>query len=99
MISSASIPLLRKATVDAGVEAGAFSIGSSTSGWRSRRVIVALRYGRGTSMTKFLASVRDVSEAEIALAAGADIIDLKEPARGALGAVEPAIIAAAVRRI
>jgi dihydroneopterin aldolase len=38
-------------------------------------------------MTLFLASVRDAAEAEIALAAGADIIDLKEPANGALGAV------------
>lgn len=39
-------------------------------------------------MTLFLASVRDEAEAEIALHADADIIDLKEPARGALGAVE-----------
>jgi dihydroneopterin aldolase len=38
-------------------------------------------------MTLFLASVRDAAEAETALAAGADIIDLKEPANGALGAV------------
>ncbi len=38
-------------------------------------------------MTLFLASVRDAAEAEIALAAGADIIDLKDPANGALGAV------------
>jgi (5-formylfuran-3-yl)methyl phosphate synthase len=41
-------------------------------------------------MTLFLASVRDVAEAEIALLAGADIIDLKDPAQGALGAVDPA---------
>jgi dihydroneopterin aldolase len=38
-------------------------------------------------MTLFLASVRDAVEAETALAAGADIVDLKEPANGALGAV------------
>lgn len=38
-------------------------------------------------MTKFLASVRDADEAQAALAAGADIIDLKDPAKGALGAV------------
>ena len=50
-------------------------------------------------MTLFLASVRDASEAELALHAGADIIDLKEPTRGALGAVDHAIIEAAVRRI
>ena len=39
-------------------------------------------------MTLFLASVRDVAEAEIARLAGADIIDLKDPAEGALGAVD-----------
>ena len=39
-------------------------------------------------MTLFLASVRDVAEAEIARLAGADIIDLKDPAQGALGAVD-----------
>ena len=39
-------------------------------------------------MTLFLASVRDVAEAETALLAGADIIDLKDPAQGALGAVD-----------
>lgn len=39
-------------------------------------------------MTLMLASVRDRREAEIALQAGADIIDLKDPARGALGAAD-----------
>ena len=41
-------------------------------------------------MTLFLASVRDVAEAETALVAGADIVDLKDPANGALGAVDRA---------
>lgn len=41
-------------------------------------------------MTLFLASVRDKAEAEIALVSRADIIDLKEPARGALGALDRA---------
>jgi uncharacterized protein (UPF0264 family) len=50
-------------------------------------------------MTQFLASVRDVSEAALALAAGADIIDLKEPARGALGAVDPATLAAVLQHV
>ena len=40
------------------------------------------------AMTLFLASVRDVAEAETARLAGADIIDLKDPAQGALGAVD-----------
>jgi len=39
---------------------------------------------------KLLVSVRDVSEAQAALAGGADWIDLKQPARGALGAVDAA---------
>ena len=40
-------------------------------------------------MTLFLASVRDEGEADIALRAGADLIDLKDPSRGTLGAVAP----------
>lgn len=38
-------------------------------------------------MTRFLASVKNVDEALIALDAGADIIDLKDPDKGALGAL------------
>lgn len=38
-------------------------------------------------MSALLASVRSLHEARIALAAGVDVIDLKEPAEGALGAV------------
>ena len=40
-------------------------------------------------MTQMLASVQDVLEAEIVFQNGADIIDLKDPANGALGAVAP----------
>jgi (5-formylfuran-3-yl)methyl phosphate synthase len=40
-------------------------------------------------MTKMLASVQDRQEAEIVFQNGADIIDLKDPGNGALGAVEP----------
>jgi uncharacterized protein (UPF0264 family) len=39
-------------------------------------------------MAVFLASVRNPAEAEMALLAGADIIDVKDPAQGALGAVD-----------
>ncbi|MCC2611974.1 (5-formylfuran-3-yl)methyl phosphate synthase [Neorhizobium sp. Rsf11] len=39
-------------------------------------------------MTLMLASVQNRQEAEIALQAGADIIDLKDPARGALGSAD-----------
>ncbi|MGH6749891.1 MAG: (5-formylfuran-3-yl)methyl phosphate synthase, partial [Methyloceanibacter sp.] len=50
-------------------------------------------------MTRFLASVRDVAEAETALAAGADIVDLKDPAKGALGALASDDIASCVAAI
>jgi (5-formylfuran-3-yl)methyl phosphate synthase len=50
-------------------------------------------------MTRFLASVRDVAEAETALAAGADIIDLKDPAKGALGALASEAVASCVAAI
>ncbi len=43
-------------------------------------------------MTKLLASVTGKTEAQIAFAGGADIIDLKDPTAGALGAVSPATI-------
>jgi len=42
-------------------------------------------------MTKLLVSVRNVAEAEAALAGGADIIDVKEPRRGALGPADPEV--------
>ena len=42
-------------------------------------------------MTGFLASVASLPEARIVHDAGVDVIDLKNPARGALGAVEPAV--------
>jgi dihydroneopterin aldolase len=50
-------------------------------------------------MTLFLASVRNREEAETALGAGADIIDLKEPGNGALGALDPGMIEACVARV
>jgi len=43
-------------------------------------------------MSGFLASVTDAAEALLALEAGADIIDCKDPAQGALGALRPAVI-------
>jgi len=42
-------------------------------------------------MTGLLVSVRSAAEAELALAGGADLIDVKEPRRGSLGAAEPAV--------
>jgi uncharacterized protein (UPF0264 family) len=48
-------------------------------------------------MTCFLASVTSVAEARIAINAGADIIDLKDPSQGALGALPMAVIEDIVR--
>jgi len=48
-------------------------------------------------MPLFLASVRDAEEADLAIRAGADIIDLKDPAQGALGALPGEAIGACVR--
>jgi uncharacterized protein (UPF0264 family) len=41
---------------------------------------------------QLLVSVRSASEVGAALAGGADIIDAKEPSRGALGAVDPLVL-------
>jgi uncharacterized protein (UPF0264 family) len=50
-------------------------------------------------MTMMLASVRSLDEAVVALDGGADLIDLKEPARGALGALDHAAVRICVRAI
>jgi uncharacterized protein (UPF0264 family) len=47
-------------------------------------------------MTKLLVSVRSGKEAQVALAAGAQLIDVKEPSRGALGAADGNTIEAVV---
>ena len=50
-------------------------------------------------MTLFLASAAGAEEAKIALAHGADIIDLKDASRGAFGALAPEAMRAAVKSI
>lgn len=47
-------------------------------------------------MTSFLASVANIHETEIALANDVDIIDLKDPRNGALGAVDISVLKQAV---
>ncbi|HEU4403276.1 MAG TPA: (5-formylfuran-3-yl)methyl phosphate synthase [Candidatus Polarisedimenticolia bacterium] len=47
-------------------------------------------------MPGLLASVRDPEEARLALAVGADVLDVKEPGEGALGACPPATLRAIV---
>ncbi len=49
---------------------------------------------RGRGVTGVLGSARSRAEAAALLAAGVDVLDLKEPARGALGAVAPELAAA-----
>lgn len=53
----------------------------------------------GYPSTRLLVSVRGVEEVETALRAGVEWIDIKEPAAGALGAADPATIAAIVKRV
>ncbi len=50
-------------------------------------------------MTQLLVSVRSAEEARSALEGGASVIDVKEPARGALGRADDAVIAAIVAEI
>ena len=50
-------------------------------------------------MPQLLISVRTAPEAEIAVTAGADVIDIKEPARGSLGRADDETIAAIVERV
>lgn len=44
------------------------------------------------AVSKLLVSVRSADEARAALAGGADLIDVKEPTRGPLGAADPEVI-------
>jgi (5-formylfuran-3-yl)methyl phosphate synthase len=53
------------------------------SWWRS--------FGEESGMTGLLISVRDADEAATALAGGGDLVDIKEPGRGALGAASPSV--------
>jgi (5-formylfuran-3-yl)methyl phosphate synthase len=49
--------------------------------------------------TRLLVSIRSVAEAQIALSCDVDLIDIKEPLRGALGACDEEIIASIVREV
>ena len=46
-----------------------------------------------------LVSVRSADEVDDALAGGADLIDVKEPARGALGVAEPEVVGAVIETV
>ena len=45
-------------------------------------------------MTRLLVSVRDALEARVAMGAGVDLIDVKEPRRGSLGRASNSVVAA-----
>ena len=48
-------------------------------------------------MTGLLVSVRSAAEAVVALEAGTDLLDVKEPARGPLGRADPEVMAEVAR--
>lgn len=50
-------------------------------------------------MTGMLASVTSTAEARVALDAGVDLIDLKDPAAGALGALPETVVRAVVKQL
>jgi len=50
-------------------------------------------------MTGMLASVASIAEANIVLKNGVDIIDMKNPYKGALGALETNIVSAVVNSV
>lgn len=50
-------------------------------------------------MTRLLVSVRNAAEAQVALAGGVDVIDLKEPAHGALGRPDDATLSAVLATV
>ena len=50
-------------------------------------------------MPKLLLSVRSAHEANLALETGVDLIDIKEPSAGALGAASPQVIEEIVRLV
>ena len=59
----------------------------------------ALCKRRGNSVTGFLASVKSLDEAKTVLEFDVDIIDMKDPANGALGALETGEITKIVEHV
>ena len=83
--------VIRDASSGAVLHAGSVDIRGNTDEFLVTRALLSRQKPAAEQdgrMTLMLASVRGPEEAAVALAAGADIIDLKDPARGALGAVD-----------
>src|SRR5207244_7336185 len=71
---------------------GRFDAENESSARRSPARAITSRRGREKrTMTGLLVSVRSAAEAETALAGGADVVDVKEPRRGALGPADPSV--------
>ena len=60
---------------------------------------MSLKRNRPNSRTGLLVSVRSAREARSALQGGADLIDVKEPQNGPLGAADPAVVRAVVDEV
>jgi uncharacterized protein (UPF0264 family) len=60
---------------------------------------VAPPFDTAASAPRLLVSVRDAAEAGVAAEAGADLVDAKDPARGALGALDPDLVRAIAARV
>ncbi|MDX2257989.1 MAG: (5-formylfuran-3-yl)methyl phosphate synthase [Hyphomicrobiaceae bacterium] len=58
-----------------------------------------LRHGGGCQKPAMLASVTSAGEARLVVSDGADIVDAKDPRRGALGALDRAVVADIVRSV
>src|SRR5690606_6288110 len=55
--------------------------------------------GIGSAMTRLIVSVRSVDESALALTTSADVIDIKEPARGSLGAADLTVVRSIVAQV
>lgn len=62
-------------------------------------VLMPFPFDSGETVSRLLVSVRDADEALAAVLAGADLVDAKDPVRGALGALPPETVRAIIARV
>lgn len=82
-----------------GGNAGIGSTAGGTEGLHARAWRGTGMIGAWTSGTRMLASVTGCEEAEMCLGAGVDVIDCKDPANGALGALSYDVVTGICRRV
>jgi len=75
---------------------GSFAGKARDAAAQAEKLRVLIKTG---SMTRLLVSVRDAAEARTAVEAGADLIDVKEPARGPLGAADVEVVERVVAEV